>query len=189
MSKRKLFWLSLLAIIITIVSMAFLTASSEVAAVHHRVGNPDLKTILPSWQGTHVGKNGRFMNHEFPGKHSFKNVLKWQFQKNPQRELKKSDTWKMPVVKDNSFLHTNEDVIVALGHATFFIRLNGKQILIDPIFGELSMHTRYTDFPIETAQLTNIDYVLISHSHYDHCDKTSLKIIQSQNPNAVFLAG
>ena len=163
--------------------------SSEEPVVASRVDNPDLKTILPSWQGTPVDKNGRFINHEFPGTQSFGDALKWTFEKNPQKQVKENDTWRMPVVKNDSFLNTKEDVVVLLGHSTFFIRLNGKQILIDPIFEKLSMHTRYTDFPIDPAKLNRIDYVLISHSHYDHCDKASLQMIQSQNPDAVFLAG
>ena len=163
--------------------------STEVPVVASHINNPDMKTILPNWRGTPVDKNGRFMNHEFPGTQSFGDALKWTFEKNPQKQIKKNDTWRMQVVKDDNFLNTKEDVIVLLGHSTIFIRLNGKRILIDPIFGDLPMHTRYTDFPIETAKLVNIDYVLISHSHYDHCDKASLNIIQSQNPDAVFLAG
>jgi L-ascorbate metabolism protein UlaG (beta-lactamase superfamily) len=167
----------------------FGTPSSEMSVVASRISNPDLKTILPSWKGTPVDKNGRFMNHEFAGTQSFGDALKWMFEKNPQKQTKKNDIWRMQVVKDGNFLRSKDDVIVLLGHSTFFIRLNGKQILVDPIFGNLSMHTRYTDCPIETTKLLNVDYVLISHSHYDHCDKNSLKIIQSQNPNAIFLAG
>ncbi|MBX2896109.1 MAG: MBL fold metallo-hydrolase [Cyclobacteriaceae bacterium] len=153
------------------------------------VSNPDLKTMLPDWKGTPVDKNGRFINHEFPGTQTFGDALKWMLQKNPQKQTKKNDTWRMQVVKDDSFINSKEDVIVLLGHSTFFIRLNGKQILIDPLFETLSLHTRFTEFPIEAANLTNIDYVLISHSHYDHCDKASIKTIKSQNPGVVFLAG
>jgi hypothetical protein len=163
--------------------------SSNVPVVASRINNPDLKTILPNWQGTPVDKNGRFLNHEFPATQKFGDAVKWTFEKNPQKQTKKNDTWRMQVVTDDNFLNTKEDVVVLLGHSTFFIRLNGKQILIDPICGDLAMHTRYTKFPIEPAKLVNIDYVLISHSHYDHCDKASLEIIQNQNPGAKFLAG
>lgn len=163
--------------------------STEVPVVTSRINNPDLKTILPSWKGTPVDKKGRFMNQEFPGTQRFGDALKWMVEKNPQREIKRNDTWRMPVVKNDSFLTTKDDVIVLLGHSTFFIRLNGKQLLIDPIFEKLSMHNRYTDFPIEAAKLKDIDYVLISHSHYDHCDEASLKTIKDQNPDVVFLAG
>tara|TARA_R110002012_G_scaffold301797_1_gene502332 strand:+ start:59291 stop:60310 length:1020 start_codon:yes stop_codon:yes gene_type:complete len=164
-------------------------SSSELPFVASRMSNPTLKTIVPSWQGTPVDKNERFMNHEFPGTQSFGDALKWTFEKNPQKQIKKNDTWRMQVVKDDNFIYTKEDVVVLLGHSTFFIRLNGKQLLIDPIFKGLPMHNRYTDFPIELTKLKDIDYVLISHSHYDHCDKASLKMIQSQNPDAIFLAG
>lgn len=80
--------------------------SSEMLVVASRVSNPDLKTILPSRKGTPVDKKGRFMNHEFPGMQSFGNALKWTFGKNPQKKAKKNDTWRMQVVKNDSFLNT-----------------------------------------------------------------------------------
>lgn len=101
--------------------------SSEVLVVASRTSNPDLKTILPSWQGTPKDKDGRFMNHEFPGTQSFGDALKWTFEKKSQKKAKKNDTWRMQVVKDDSFLSTKQDVIVLLGHSTFFIRLNGSK--------------------------------------------------------------
>jgi beta-lactamase superfamily II metal-dependent hydrolase len=189
MNKRRVIkWVATLATILVFFKI-FGMPSSEVPVVASRIRNPGLKTILPLWQGTPIDKNGRFTNQEFPVTQSFGDALKWMLEKNPQKKAKKNDTWRMQVVKENSFLNTKEDVVVLLGHSTFFIRLNGKQILIDPIFEKLSMHTRFTDFPIEAAKLKDIDYVLISHSHYDHCDEASLKIIQSQNPDAIFLAG
>lgn len=110
-------------------------------------------------------------------------------QKNPQKQLKKNDTWKMPVMKDDSFLNSKENIIVPFGHATFFIRLNGKQILIDPVFGKIPATKRHTKFPINQDKFVNLDYVLVSHAHYDHCDKDSLKVSQKQNPDAKFLSG
>ena len=154
-----------------------------------RINNPDLKTILPFWQGTPLDQDGCFMNHEFPFIPKFGSVFKWMTQKNPQKQFKKDDIWKMPVVKDDSFLSSKEDMIVPFGHATFFIRLNGKQILIDPVFGKIPATKRYTEFPINPDKLVNLDYILVSHAHYDHCDKESLKLIQKQNPDAKFLTG
>ncbi|MCF2446789.1 MBL fold metallo-hydrolase [Dyadobacter sp. CY345] len=189
MNKRRVIKLVATFATILVFCKIFGMPSSKVPVVASRIRNPGLKTILSSWQGTPIDKKGRFMNHEFPGTQSFDDALKWMLEKNPQKKTKKNDTWRMQVVKEDSFLNTKEDVVVLLGHSTFFIRLNGKQILIDPIFEKLSMHTRYTDFPLEVAKLNNIDYVLISHSHFDHCDEASLKIIQIQNPDAIFLAG
>lgn len=154
-----------------------------------RTNNPTLKTILQTWEGTPLDENGCFMNHEFPSSNDFGKALKWMTQKNPQKEIKQNDTWRMPIIADDGFLNSDEDMIVFLGHATFFIRLAGKQILIDPIFGTLPFNKRYTKFPISTDKLVNIDYVLVSHAHHDHCDKDSIKLLQKQNPKAVFLTG
>jgi L-ascorbate metabolism protein UlaG (beta-lactamase superfamily) len=161
----------------------------EIPMLASRMNNPSLKTILPAWKGTPMDSNGRFMNHEFPLNNKLGKAFKWMLEKNPQKEIKKNDTWKMEVVKEDSFLDSQEDVVVFLGHSTFFIRLNGKQILIDPIFGKLPFKKRFTEFPVSTAKLVNIDYVLVSHAHYDHCDEDSLKLIQKQNPKAIFLTG
>ncbi len=162
---------------------------TQIPMITNRTNNPALKTILPTWEGTPLDKNGCFMNHEFPNSNDFSKALKWMTQKNPQKELKKNDTWKMPVITDDGFLNSTEDMIVFLGHATFFIRLGGKQILIDPVFGTLPFQKRYTEFPISTDKLVNIDYVLVSHDHRDHCDEDSIKLLQKQNPKAIFLTG
>jgi L-ascorbate metabolism protein UlaG (beta-lactamase superfamily) len=169
-------------------TMAF-AQKEKMQILTSRTNNPDLKTILPSWQGTPLDQKGRFMNHEFPFTAQFGKVLKWMTQKNPQKQFKKEDDWKMPVIKNEDFLTSQEDMIVPLGHATFFIRLNGKQILIDPVIGKIPATKRYTEFPVNPQKLINLDYVLISHAHYDHCDKDSLKLIQQQNPKAKFLTG
>lgn len=50
-----------------------------------------------------------------------------------------------------------------LGHASFLIRANGKNIYIDPYEGEY----------VEKA-----DVILVTHSHYDHCDLSKIKRIR-----------
>ena len=39
---------------------------------------------------------------------------------------------------------------------------------------------------IEIAELPKIDYVFITHNHYDHLDIPSLKTIQKYNPEIIF---
>jgi L-ascorbate metabolism protein UlaG (beta-lactamase superfamily) len=157
--------------------------------VDKRISNPALKTILPSWPGTPVDKAGRFINHEFPFIQSFGKAFKWMLQTNPQKKIKKTDPWRIPVLKDDSFLSNSDNMIVPLGHASFFIRLGGKQLLVDPVIGTIPANKRFSEFPVTPSKLVNIDYVLVSHAHFDHCDKASLKLIQKQNPKAKFLTG
>lgn len=164
--------------------------------------NNDLETIWEEWEingGNPVDENGLFLNMDTVGyeKATFGKVLKWQTSKNEYKYRKDNRLQSTEVIKDESFLNSQDDMIVMLGHATVFIRLAGKQILIDPVFGNipvpnltfLSSSKRYSDFPINPKKLTKLDYILISHSHYDHCDKSSLKLLQKQNPKTEVLTG
>lgn len=164
--------------------------------------NNDLETIWKQWKmngGNPVDEKGLFLNMDTVGyeKASLGSVLKWQTSKNEYKNRKDNDTQGTEVIKDDSFLNGRDDVIVMLGHATVFIRLAGKRILIDPVLGNvplpnlefLSSSKRYSELPVDPKKLTNLDYILISHAHYDHCDKGSLKLLQKQNPNAKILTG
>jgi L-ascorbate metabolism protein UlaG (beta-lactamase superfamily) len=164
--------------------------------------NKDLETVWEEWEkkgGNPTDENGLFLNYDTNGyvKATFGKVMKWQTSKNEYKPRKNNETQGTEVIKDDSFLNSKEDMIVMLGHASVFVRLAGKQILIDPLLGNvpvpnltfLSSSKRFSAFPIDPQKLINLDYILISHSHYDHCDKSSLKLLQKQNPNAKILTG
>jgi L-ascorbate metabolism protein UlaG (beta-lactamase superfamily) len=145
------------------------------------VKNPDLKTIKRDWKGNPV-INGRFIdpNKAFSG--SFSKFLKWQFGDKPKKEEKKNDKWRLTVRHNKEFIDSNKDCIVWLGHATFFMRLKGKTFITDPIFGRISgVVKRYSEMPCEIEDLKGIDYVLLSHGHRDHCDKSTLKELYKNN--------
>lgn len=189
--ERRQFINSSLALV-SVASLGHLVSASSKPNLNIKnslIKNLNLKTVLPTWLGNPVDEKGCYQNHEFPFNDKTSKALKWMLQKNPQKQIKKKDTWKMPLVKDDSFLNSKEDVIVFLGHSTFYIRLSGKQILIDPMFGSLPLKKRHTELPISVSKLVALDYILVSHDHYDHCDKDSLKLLQKQNPKAIFLTG
>ena len=153
--------------------------------------NPDLKTIaLPfEWKGTPVLDNGRFVNQQFPFNESFLELLKWQLQKNPQKEEKRKDTWRPDVVTNSNFLNSGENCIVWLGHASFFIRLAGFSLLIDPILLNNPFLKRLCPLPVSPDAFKNIDYILVSHDHRDHCDEKSIRMLAANNPSATWLTG
>lgn len=156
------------------------------------VSNPDLPTLLPAdqWPGTPVDANGKFVNHEFPHVNRFSTVVRYWVERNPQRAEKKADLFRLPVLKTDAFLHDSADVIVWLGHASFFLRLGGVTFLIDPVLGNLpAFGKRLSELPLDPTKLTGIDYILLSHAHYDHCDQPSLRQLYAQNPRAQFLTG
>jgi L-ascorbate metabolism protein UlaG (beta-lactamase superfamily) len=151
--------------------------------------NPSLKTIKPDWPGTPVDSNNRFVNLEFPFIPKFRDVFKWMMSRNPQRKEKKEDTFRLKRVTDASFLTNPQDCIVWLGHATFFIRLSGVNVLVDPVFFDVSFLKRYSAHAYDAATFKNLDYLLISHDHQDHCQEKSIRQIVDQNPGLKILTG
>lgn len=97
----------------------------------------------------------------------------------------------------NSALWQQEESIIArstkplitwIGHATFLIQCAGKNILTDPVFFDISrLFRRLLPPGIMLDALPPIDYVLISHNHWDHVDLYSLQQLQKRNKDLQIL--
>jgi N-acyl-phosphatidylethanolamine-hydrolysing phospholipase D len=77
-----------------------------------------------------------------------------------------------------------------IGHATCLVQLNKINILSDPVFGEgispIGYPKRFHSIQdeIQVENLPKIDYVVLSHSHYDHMDWPSIqRIVKTHNPH------
>lgn len=128
-------------------------------------------------------KNGRFYSNLDSSKHlNFINLFKWQILKIKNINFKREKTC-LKNVNEKEKLKDSFNKIVWLSHASFYIKLNDFDILIDPVFFDIPGFKRYIDPPYKIEEFEKIDLVLISHSHYDHCDKRSLfKIYEKFNP-------
>ncbi len=157
--------------------------SSQIKYVY----NPDLEFIKPDFKGNIV-VDGRFSNTEEKRKPSVWKILKWKFSRNPQAKEKKNSRFKLEIERDLSFLQNNNDVILWLGQSSFYIRLEGVVYITDPILSDLFIQKRKAESPYSIQELGNIDYVLISHVHYDHCDIPTLKLIAKHNPHVEILS-
>jgi len=157
----------------------------------HYTSNPKLKTILNKdiWQGTPVDAEGEFNNVYQPFSLNFWDIIKWKFSKNPYQDEKKKEHWNPEIIRDTTWLSASNDCIVWLGHASFFIRINGATLLIDPVLDNAGISKRHSAFPIDKKQLTGIDYILLSHDHRDHIDQNSLRTLAKQNPYAQYRCG
>jgi L-ascorbate metabolism protein UlaG (beta-lactamase superfamily) len=61
-----------------------------------------------------------------------------------------------------------------LGHATVLIELDGVRVLTDPVLRRRLAHLERAE-EVADAALPPIDLVLVSHVHYDHLDRPSLR--------------
>ncbi|MBX2940922.1 MAG: MBL fold metallo-hydrolase [Cyclobacteriaceae bacterium] len=80
--------------------------------------------------------------------------------------------------------------ITWFGHSAFLLEIQGKNILIDPMFGDTpSPHpwlgrSRFTEgLPIAIEKLPEIDAVIFSHDHYDHLDYGSILKLKGKVKN------
>ena len=79
---------------------------------------------------------------------------------------------------DTSGVKTSDRARVTfLGHATILIEIDGVRVLTDPVLRERVGPLTRTSGPPDQSLWTDIDAVLISHSHWDHLDYGSLKMM------------
>ncbi len=79
--------------------------------------------------------------------------------------------------------------ITFVNHSTFFIQFNGQHILTDPIWSKRCSPFQWVGPKrqrppgVMLEQLPQVDLVLISHNHYDHLDKPTIKKLNKKfNP-------
>lgn len=75
---------------------------------------------------------------------------------------------------------------VWIGHSTVLFKIEDKTFITDPIFSKrIFILPRLRPPAMEVEQLPRIDHVLVSHTHFDHMDRPSLKRIAAHSPGAV----
>lgn len=116
--------------------------------------------------------------------HSYWSIIKDQFFTNHPRTAPKDS---IPSQKTNLFeLAADENVLVWFGHSSYFIQIDGVKILVDPVFsGNASpipgtvKAFKGTD-RYSADDIPEIDYLIISHDHYDHLDYKTIKELEAK---------
>lgn len=129
--------------------------------------------------------------------HSFSDVLKWSRERRREQHA--------PDPPRNSFPTATSEIALPraavdrfaatwIGHSTVLLQIGGKNVITDPVFSQRASPVqwagprRVTDPSMAIDALPPIDVVLLSHSHYDHLDKGSVKRILRANPDAKWVA-
>jgi L-ascorbate metabolism protein UlaG (beta-lactamase superfamily) len=130
-------------------------------------------------------RDGSFQNQSFtpvmPEDVSvFKVIWNGMFNRSERNKPKTS----LPSRKTNlKTLNPGKDVLIWFGHSSYFMQIDGKKILVDPVFsGSASpfsfMVKSFTGSDVYAAEeMPEIDYLFITHDHWDHLDyQTVMKL-------------
>ena len=103
----------------------------------------------------------------------------------------------VPLVRDGLAAtvanRTGELAVTWYGHSTALIEIEGKRILVDPVWSERCSPTqsvgprRIHQPPVPLEELPRIDAVVISHDHYDHLDMRSIRTLARSRPELRFV--
>ncbi len=68
--------------------------------------------------------------------------------------------------------------VTFIGHSSFFLQIGGKNVLVDPNFARWIFVLKRLRRPgLKLRELPAIDAVLVSHAHFDHLHRPSLRAI------------
>ncbi|WP_227006128.1 MBL fold metallo-hydrolase [Marinifilum sp. N1E240] len=159
--------------------------------------NPKFGGDIPENQKELYVDSPNFENGEFRNKIIFESHMKFNFKDfregigeliSPREETKPNNTLSF-VKQDSTDIANYKDStrLIWFGHSTFLLQTDRKNILVDPMFGDVPSpfswlgSSRFsTSLPISIEKLPQIDAVIISHDHYDHLDYGSIRKLKDK---------
>lgn len=94
---------------------------------------------------------------------------------------------KLPFIQtDLNSINSEEPVMVWFGHSSYFLRIENKNFLIDPVFSGNAAPFSFMvkAFPganeYKPEDMPPIDYLILTHDHYDHLDYKTLKKLKKK---------
>lgn len=166
---------------ILIILLALLAVTVYVFSKQDKVGYYAKGDRLARMEATPNFKDGVFDNLEHTpslaeGESMFTVIKKWLFTSNPNKQ----PLHELPHVQtDLKALPLDSNVLVWFGHSSYYLQLDGKRILVDPVFsGNASPINNVKAFlgtnTFHVEDMPEIDILVISHDHWDHLDYATI---------------
>jgi len=172
----------LLTLVIVVVLLIFLLGRSD------NIGALASGERLQRMESLKTFKEGVFDNIEFTpaikeGVSQMTMLRKFFFAK----DKRNVPSTPLPVIQtDLKNIPLDQDVYVWFGHSSYFLQIDGKRILVDPVF---SKHASPVPFGVKAFDMTytytiehmpDVDVLVITHDHFDHLDYATLKKYQGR---------
>ena len=130
-------------------------------------------------------KDGRFFVDGHRNVAGLKDVLKWQLSGSRQKwpRFIENKTYQPPPKR----VMGRDLSITWIGHSTVLIQTAGLNILTDPFFSDRASPFQFAGPKrvrapgIAIENLPPIDFVLLSHNHYDHLDAPALQLLKKHH--------
>ncbi|WP_100077220.1 MBL fold metallo-hydrolase [Chryseobacterium camelliae] len=96
---------------------------------------------------------------------------------------------------DLKAIPADQDVMVWLGHSSYFIRTNGVSFLIDPVLSSYGSPFKYFNKAFSGSDIfrpediPHLDYLVITHDHYDHLDYPTVKALKDRVEKVILPLG
>jgi L-ascorbate metabolism protein UlaG (beta-lactamase superfamily) len=152
------------------------------------MNNEKLRTLRPDFPG-HRLRAGRYVTaYSSQAGQSLRPLLRWKLTRNPKAAAKRADRFQLELRPVTQLPDPARDYLIWLGHATFLIHVQGRTLLTDPCLTAPPLMRRLCPPPLDLRDLA-VDYLLISHGHYDHLDLATLAMLPGPGSTALVPLG
>ena len=183
-SKKRI----LLRVVLATVAVIFISIGIIMIDLWSAFGARATGERLERMQQSEQYSGGKFVNGLPVEETKLFSVLKrWIFEKTPNRTPEVA----IPVIyrQGADFSSPSDELRVTwFGHSSFLVELEGKRILVDPVWGDYASLGAVTGVkrfhapPIALDELPTVDAVVLSHDHYDHLNEPTIKALNESVP-------
>lgn len=126
----------------------------------------------------------------------FRDVLRWYWMRRRQTLPPDPEPGSFPIAQPTFSPRAANGTLAAtwVGHSTVLLQLGGVNVLTDPIWSPRASPVsfagprRFVNAAVDFDALPPIDVVLISHNHYDHLDRPTVRKLARRMPEIEWIA-